>query len=477
MTRHELPLADADAFAESAARPAQLVPRLRGGFDRGLTRPLAWRRRQMESLRRLLRDHGSELEDALASDLGKSRVESQLTEIGFVVRDIDHTLSHLRRWTSSRRVPIPMVLAPAFGRIVREPLGVVLVMAPWNYPVQLLLAPLVGALAAGNAVVLKPSELAPTVAAALARLIPLYLDPRAVAIVQGGVPETTELLEERFDHIFYTGSGAVGRIVMTAAAKHLTPVTLELGGKSPAWVDGTVDATAAATRLAWAKFINAGQTCVAPDYVLTTPEAAPALERALTDAVSALYGADPRNNPDYGRIINDKQFSRLEALLGDGRVVTGGITDSDTRYIAPTVLTDVSPDSPVMTEEIFGPILPIITVPSLDAAIAFITARDKPLALYALTASKRAKKRLLAETSSGGVSFGTPLLQLSAPALPFGGVGASGTGAYHGEASVRTFSHEKSVLDKPLFLDTLRVIRPPFTPLTRRLATRLIARR
>jgi len=462
--------------ATRTSTPAVVVPRLREGFSRGITKPLAWRRRQLEALRRLLRLHGTELEDALATDLGKSRVESQLTEIGFVVRDIDHTLAHLRRWTAPKRVRIPLTLAPAFGRILREPLGVVLIIAPWNYPVQLLLAPLVGALAAGNAVVLKPSELAPTVAATLARLVPQYLDPRAIALVEGAVPETTELLAERFDHIFYTGSGAVGRIVMTAAAKHLTPVTLELGGKSPAWVDATVDPVAVATRLAWAKFLNAGQTCVAPDYVLTTPEVAPALERALADAVRDLYGEDAQTSEDYGRIVNTTQFRRLEALLGDGRVVTGGITDPATRYIAPTVLADVDPRSAVMTAEIFGPILPIVTVASLDEAIAFITARDKPLALYAFTSSSRTKKRLLTQTSSGGVSFGTPLLQLSAPSLPFGGVGPSGTGAYHGESSVRTFSHEKSVLDKPMFLDTLRVIRPPFTDLTRRLATRLIAR-
>jgi aldehyde dehydrogenase (NAD+) len=268
-------------------------------------------------------------------------------------------------------------------------------------------------------------------------------------VVEGGVPETTELLEQRFDHIFYTGNGAVGRIVMAAAAKHLTPVTLELGGKSPVVVEPGADLEVTARRLAQGKFLNAGQTCVAPDYVLAIGTTAADLEPHLATAIRELYGEDPRN-ASYGRIVNERHFDRLTALLGDGRIVTGGGHDRDSRYLAPTVLADVSADAPVMQTEIFGPILPIIAVPDLDAAIAFINERDKPLALYAFTASERTKRRLTEETSSGALSFGLPVSHLAMPELPFGGVGESGMGRYHGAYSLETFSHAKAVVDKPL---------------------------
>ncbi|MDX3575035.1 aldehyde dehydrogenase family protein, partial [Streptomyces sp. ID05-47C] len=331
-----------------------------------------------------------------------------------------------------------------------DPLGVVLVIAPWNYPAQLLLAPLVGALAAGNAVLVKPSELAPATSAALARLLPAYLDTDAVAVVEGGIPQTTALLAERFDHIFYTGNGAVGRIVMRAAAEHLTPVTLELGGKSPAFVDRGTDLTVVADRLARGKFLNAGQTCVAPDYVLTDPETAAALEPLLAEAVEKVHGADPQTSGEYGRIINERHFDRLTGLLDSGRVVVGGSSDRQDKYIAPTVLADVDPASPVMREEIFGPILPIVTADGLDDAIAFINDRDKPLALYVFSESEETRARIAAETSSGGLGHGLPLAHLTVSDLPFGGVGESGMGNYHGRYSMETFSHRKAVLEKPL---------------------------
>lgn len=345
---------------------------------------------------------------------------------------------------------MPEVFRPAEARVVRDPLGVVLIIAPWNYPLQLALAPLVGALAAGNTAVLKPSELAPATSAAIARLLPRYLDPEAVAVVQGAVPETTALLEQRFDHIFYTGNGAVGRIVMAAAARHLTPVTLELGGKSPVVVEPGVDLAVTARRIAQGKFLNAGQTCVAPDYVLAIGASAKALESQLADAVRELYGEDPATAPEYGRIVNERHFDRLTALLDDGRTVTGGTHDRASRYLAPTVLADVSPEAPVMQAEIFGPVLPVVAVPDLDAAIAFINERDKPLALYAFTESPQTKRRLTEETSSGALSFGLPVSHLAMPELPFGGVGESGMGRYHGEYSIETFSHTKAVVDKPL---------------------------
>ncbi|MFJ3672703.1 aldehyde dehydrogenase family protein [Streptomyces sp. NPDC090106] len=444
---------------------AQAVPaavaRLHAAFTTGVTRPLDWRKSQLRALRTLLVEREDVFAAALHTDLGKSGTEAYTTEIGFVINEIDHLLSHMDRWLRPRRVKVPLSLAPARAWTVREPLGTVLVISPWNYPLQLALSPLVGALAAGNCVAVKPSELAPATSAALAEWLPRALNPDAVAVVEGGVTETTALLEERFDHVFYTGGAAVARIVMTAAARHLTPVTLELGGKSPAVVETGTDLATAARRIAWGKFMNAGQTCVAPDYVLAVGDAD--IETHLTDAVREMYGPDPAASEDYGRIVNERHFDRLTALLSDGRIVCGGDHDRDRLHLAPTVLTDVDVDSPLMREEIFGPILPVVRVPDLDAAIRFVTAREKPLALYGFTASARSKRRLLAETSSGALAFGVPNAHLAVPGLPFGGVGESGMGRYHGAHSLDTFSHTRAVLDKPRLPDTLRLAYPPFT--------------
>ncbi|MER5728287.1 aldehyde dehydrogenase family protein [Streptomyces sp. NPDC002138] len=431
-------------------QPADVVARLRTAFATGRTKPLSWRTSQLEALRTLLTERGDELAAALRSDLGKSRAEAYRTEIDFTVREIDHTLDHLADWLRPQPAPVPERLSPATAHTVQDPLGVVLVIAPWNYPLQLLLAPVVGALAAGNCVVAKPSELSPATSRAVADLLPRYLDHEAVAVVEGAVPETTELLAQRFDHIFYTGNGQVGRIVMRAAAENLTPVTLELGGKSPVFVDRGTDIGVVAARLAATKFMNAGQTCVAPDYVLTDPGTARELEQALAEALRGLYGEDPAAAPDYGRIINERHFDRLTGLLDSGRTVTGGVHDRADRYIAPTVLAGVAPDSPVMREEIFGPILPLVEVADLDEAIAFIGDRDKPLALYAFTESDDTRERLSRETSSGGLTFNLPVAHLTVSDLPFGGVGESGMGNYHGRYSLDTFSHRKAVLDKPL---------------------------
>ncbi|MEU1404649.1 aldehyde dehydrogenase family protein [Streptomyces sp. NPDC005728] len=432
-------------------QPADIVARLRATFRTGRTKPVEWRTGQLRRLRAMLTENGADLAAALREDLGKSSAEAYRTEIDFTVREIDHTLEHLDEWLRPEPAPVPAHLGgDASAWTQYDPLGVVLVIAPWNYPAQLLLAPMVGALASGNAVVAKPSELAPATSAALAKLIPAHLDTDAVAVVEGGIPETTALLAERFDHIFYTGNGTVGRIVMRAAAEHLTPVALELGGKSPVFVDRGTDLAVVADRLARGKFLNAGQTCVAPDYVLTDPETAAALEPALVRAVEALFGTDPAHAPEYGRIINERHFDRLAALLDSGRVAVGGGSDRTDKYIAPTVLADVDPASPVMQEEIFGPILPIVTVPGLDAAIGFINDRDKPLALYVFTESDETRGRIAAETSSGGLGYGLPLAHLTVSDLPFGGVGESGMGSYHGRYSIETFSHRKAVLAKPL---------------------------
>jgi aldehyde dehydrogenase (NAD+) len=345
---------------------------------------------------------------------------------------------------------------------------VALVIAPWNYPVQLLLAPAAAALAAGNSVVLKPSEVSAHTADALAELVPRYLDERVVALVTGGVDETTALLAERFDHIFYTGNGRVGRIVMAAAAQHLTPVTLELGGKSPAIVAADANVEVAARRIAWAKFLNAGQTCVAPDYVLVDRAVEGRLLAGLRGALSRFYGPDPRLSDDYGRIVNEAHFARLTGLLDAGgyaEVVVGGDRDRATRYLAPTVLSGVDPGAPVMGEEIFGPILPVLPVDDVDEAIAFVNDRDKPLALYAF-GGRAATDRVLERTSAGSVCLNHAVLQVAVPELPFGGVGASGMGAYHGSAGFERFSHLKPVLTKPIRPDP-PALYPPYTRLKR----------
>lgn len=452
----------------------ETVARLRGTFASGRTKPLAWRRAQLRALRRMLVEERPTLEKVLQDDLGKSPLEAHTTEIGFVINEIDHTLKHLASWLRPERVSVPMALAPARARRVREPLGTVLVISPWNYPVNLALAPMVGALAAGNSVLLKPSELAPATSNALADLLPRYLDTEAVAVVEGGVPESTALLAERFDHIFYTGNSTVARIVMAAAVEHLTPVTLELGGKSPAIVEPGVDLATVARRLAWGKFTNAGQTCVAPDYVLAIGETAAGLQRELGAAITEMFGSDPRKSPDYGRVVNERHFDRLTALMDSGEVVVGGSSDRADLYIAPTVLGGVATDSPVMAEEIFGPILPIVEVADLDEAIAYVNDHEKPLALYGFTDSDVTKRRLTTETSSGAVGFGLPIAHLAVPDLPFGGVGESGMGAYHGKASIDVFSHTKSVLDKSLVMDTMRVAYAPITQLKEKILRRML---
>jgi len=399
---------------------------------------------------------------ALREDIGKSDLEAYLTEIGFLLAEIDHSLSHLKSWMKPRRVATPLIMQPGSSRVVHEPLGVALIIGAWNYPVQLSLAPLVGCIAAGNCAVIKPSEFAPRCAEALARLVPRYLDPAAFAVVEGGVPETSALLEERFDKIFFTGSSRVGRIVMAAAAKHLTPVTLELGGKSPCVVDEDIDLAVAARRIAYGKFINAGQTCIAPDYVLVHKAREEALLDAITEAIDTFYGGDPQASEDFGRIIDARHHERLARLIEGETVVTGGQADRNRLYIAPTVLCDVSPDSPLMQEEIFGPILPVITVDDMDEAVRFINARDKPLALYVFSNDTATADRIIAATSAGGVCVNDTVLHVVAPELPFGGVGESGMGKYHGRAGFEAFSNAKAVFRHSTRFD-LPMRYPPFS--------------
>ena len=431
--------------------PAEAVGRLRATFNTGVTRGLDWRVNQLRRLRALLVENEQELIEALWADLRKNPAEAKTQEIDFTVTDIDETLANLESWLQPRPVEVPAHFGPTTTAYTTyDPLGVVLVIAPWNFPLHLLIDPIIGALAAGNTVVAKPSEISVHTSAAASRLLREYFDPDVLTVVEGGAEETTALLAQRFDHIFYTGNGTVGRIVMAAAAKNLTPVTLELGGKSPVFVAPDADVEETARRLVGAKFGNAGQQCIAPDYVLADPATAAALVPALRAAVEAQFGTSPQTAADFGRIINERHFDRLTALLDSGRAAVGGRHDRDDLFIAPTVLTDVDPASPVMQEEIFGPILPVVEVEDLDAAIAFINERDKPLALYAFTTSEATKSRLVNETSSGGVAWGQPVMQLLMTGLPFGGVGESGMGRYHGRYSLETFSHLKAVADVPL---------------------------
>ncbi len=451
-----------------------IVARLRAGFESGHTRPLKERRRQLEGLRRFLKEREREIEAALRADLGRPSIEVYPTEIAFAASEISLALKKLKSWTKPTRVPTALVGQPGRSWIYREPLGVVLIIGPWNYPVQLVLVPLMGAIAAGNCAVVKPSEVAPATSDLLARHLPSYVSPQCVQVVEGGVKETTELLVERFDYIFYTGNCTVGRIVMEAAAKNLTPVTLELGGKSPCIVDRNADLEVAARRILWGKFFNAGQTCVAPDYVLAHEAIEEELLARMQKTLIDFFGEDPRKSPDFGRIVNARHHRRLMKILpGSGDLVTGGDADENDRYLAPTILRNVSADAPVMADEIFGPILPVIKVKDIGQAIVFINARPKPLALYLFSRDDRAQERVLEQTSSGGVTINHTLLHVAVPSLPFGGVGASGLGAYHGRASFETFSHRKSVLFKPTWFDPW-FFYPPYNDSKRKWMRRMI---
>lgn len=454
---------------ESSAQAAvdATVDRARAAFQPPVD--LSTRLDRLERLELLLREHEKDLLRALEKDLGKCGTEAWTTELGTVFTEIAHLRQLLPEWMKPTKVSAAAALAPSRAWVDHQPLGTVLIIAPWNYPVQLVLSPLAGALAAGNTAVVKPSEVTPHVAEVLRAALDETLGD-CVGVITGGVPETTRVLQHRFDHIFYTGNATVGRVVMRAAAEYLTPVTLELGGKSPVWVDDTVDLTVAAERIAWAKFVNAGQTCVAPDYVLGPGEVLARLEEQLRKAIKKLYGADPQSSESYGRIVTPRHLNKLTGLLDqvDPRdVLTGGGSDAQQRYLEPTVIRS-TPDGPLMREEIFGPILPLLQVEDHRAALELINAGDKPLALYVFSDDDSVRTDFRELTSSGGMAIDAALVHLAHPQLPFGGVGESGMGNYHGEYSLRTFSHERAVLEKPLKPDTLKVVYPPYTAIKAR---------
>ena len=450
--------------------PASRIVHLREPVTSGRTRSLAWRLEQLERLETALRLGEDTILAALAEDLRKPAVEAWF-EISAVYQEIRLFRRCLRQWLKPQVVPIPLVFQPARAKVVAEPLGCVLIIGAWNYPLLLLLRPLVAAVGAGNTAVLKPSEHAPHTAALMAGLIEQHFPGNVVAVVQGGPDTARALLAERFDHIFFTGGAHTGRLVMQQAAQHLTPVTLELGGKNPCLVAADANIPLAARRIAWGRFLNAGQTCIAPDHVLIAAEARDQFLRETCLAIKTFYGTEPQNSPDYGRIVNQQQFQRLAALLAGRTVACGGRLDADDRYISPTVVEVESRDDPLMAEELFGPILPVLPVPDMETAIAAVNSRSKSLVLYLFSSQQDLHERLLSRTSSGAVCFNDVVIQSAMATLPFGGVGDSGMGAYHGRAGFEQLSHRRSVLTRWQNLDCPQRY-PPYgnrLPLIRRL--------
>ena len=431
-------------------------------FQSGRTKDLRWRAQQLRAIERMMSEREGDLINALRQDLGKPALESWMTEISYVSGEAAHCRKNLRRWARKTKVRTPAPALPGKSWVQPEPLGVVLVIGAWNYPLQLTMSIAAAAIAAGNCVVIKPSEIASATSAAIAKFVPEYLDEGSVRVVEGGIAETTELLEQPFDHILYTGSGNVGRIVMSAAAKHLTPVTLELGGKCPCVVLPDADLEVSARRIVWGKFTNAGQTCIAPDYVLTDVDTEAKLLPLIERSIREMFGGDPEQSDSYGRIINDRHFERIRDFMNHGHVALGGRENAATRYIEPTVLTDVPLESAAMQEEIFGPVLPIVRADSLDTAIEFIREREKPLAAYLFTNDRVAESRFLDRVSCGNACINDTMMFMAVPALPFGGVGASGMGALSGKHGFDTFSHMKAVMKRGWWPD-LAVRYAPYT--------------
>lgn len=444
------------------------LARQRAHFATGATFPAAARRQALRDLLRALEEDEGALLDALRADLGKSHAEGYMCELALVKSELRHMLRHLGRYMRERRVHTPLAQSVSRSYVKPVPYGTVLIMSPWNYPLLLSLDPLIDALAAGNTAIVKPSAYAPATADALERLIGRTFPPELVTVVTGGRAENASLLELPFDYIFFTGSKDVGREVMRRAAERLIPVTLELGGKSPCIVDETADLALAARRIVFGKFVNCGQTCVAPDYLYCPSSIRDELVRALRHEIEVQYGADPLANGDYGSIVNRKHFSRLCRLLDSGHLAYGGRTQPETLRIAPTILTDVTWDDAVMGEEIFGPILPVLTYESLPEAIEAINGRDTPLALYLFSSDKATIRLVTERVGFGGGCINDTLIHLATSAMGFGGLGPSGMGAYHGKRGFDTFTHEKSLVDKKTFLD-LPMRYQPYTKLHQRM--------
>ncbi len=416
------------------------------------TKSLQFRVEQLKKFKQAIDKYEQKIADALKADLNKSFQEAYLTEISIVKQEISNHIKNIKRWAKPKRVPTPLHLLPSSGKIIFEPLGVSLIVAPWNYPFQLLMNPLVGSISAGNCAMLKPSPYTPNTAMVMEEMINETFKPNYISIVQGGRKTNTALFEKRFDIIFFTGSPNVGKVVMRAAAENLTPVILELGGKSPSIVDKDANIEIAAKRIAWGKTINAGQTCIAPDYVLVHSSVKEQLIKQIGKSIEKMFGSDPQKSTFYPRIVNEQAHERLTGYLKDAKIRFGGQTNKSDRYISPTIIDDVNTNDAVMQDEIFGPILPIISFDSIDESIAFVNSREKPLAFYYFGKSARAKN-VMHKTTSGGACINDTLMHITNHHLPFGGVGNSGLGKYHGKTSFQAFSNQRSTVSTPTWID------------------------
>jgi len=430
-----------------------IVKEQKAFFNTGQTKDSGFRKAQLNTLHKVIGENRAKILDALQQDLSKSAYEGYLTEVGIVLDELRFIKKHLLKWAKARRVRTHLFQFPGSSYIYAEPYGVSLIISPWNYPFQLVMGPLIGSMAAGNCSVVKPSEYAPRTAQVFNEIISDNFDPNYIAVVEGEAAVSQALLDENFDYIFFTGSVAVGKKVMQAAARHLTPVTLELGGKSPCIVDRDVDLDVTAKRICSGKFINAGQTCIAPDYLLVHQEIKIELLNRMEFFIDKFYGADPQLSADYPRIVNEKHFLRLAQLMNTGNTITGGQTDRQSLYIAPTIIDDIAWDDPVMQDEIFGPILPVLAYNNLSEAISRVKELPKPLAFYYFSNNRQNSEQIIKDASFGGGCINDTLLHFANPHLPFGGIGSSGIGSYHGKKSFETFSHQKSILKRSFRLD------------------------
>ena len=426
------------------------VQKQRAYFLASHTLPISFRKRALHQLLQAVKQYEQQLAEALWQDLHKSYEEAYLTELSIIYGEIRNHLRHLSRWARPERKSSPLAIMPASSRIIKEPLGNTLIIAPWNYPVQLLLNPLIGAISAGCTAMLKPSPYVPNVSRVLTEMIRATFSEEYIAIVEGNRQVNQMLLAERWDMIFFTGSPALGKMVMEAAAKYLTPVVLELGGKSPCIIDKTANLPIAAKRVAWGKSLNAGQTCIAPDYLMIHEDVKDQFLKLLVKEWKHLLTKNPQKAKHFVRIVSDKALDRLIGYLNDGTIYHGGHYDKSERFLEPTILTNVSPDAPVMQEEIFGPIFPVLTFTQLDEVISFINNREKPLALYYFG---KDDQQILHHTSSGGTCINDVIMHIVNHKVPFGGVGNSGMGAYHGKDSFLAFSHRRSVIKTPTWVD------------------------
>lgn len=426
---------------------------LRKFYSSGATRDIPFRIEQLRKLKHAIKTHENEILEALHRDLHKSPFEAFASEVGILYPEIDHTIKNLKRWARPERVRTSLIHFPSRSTVYHEPYGVVLIISPWNYPFQLTMVPLIGAIAAGNCVVIKPSSLSSHTSGMIAALVAENFNPEYISVFEGSGRDAQGLLENRFDYIFFTGGTETGRSIMETAAKNLTPVTLELGGKSPVIVDEDADLEKAARRLAWGKFFNAGQTCLAPDYLLVHSRVKPRFIELLRKTINEFYEGNPHASPDYARIINAAHFSRIARLMSEGEIIHGGETVADENYIAPTLIDKVTVDHRIMQEEIFGPLLPILSFETIDQAIDLINSRPKPLALYYFSKNKKKQQSILRRTSSGGGCINDTISHVGSQHLPFGGVGESGLGSYHGRYSFETFSHRRGVLTRSNLID------------------------